>query len=80
MPSYTSCTRVTVLREARSAGFQASIYSSPSLNAIYQAGVIFIISNLAWLEFDILPLSGFQGNRAKKLTKGQILMQKGMGV
>lgn len=46
-------------------------------NAIYEAGVIFILSNLAWLEFDILRLSGFQGNRATKLTKGHILTKKG---
>lgn len=43
-------------------------------------GVIFITSNLAWLQFDILPLSGFQGNRARKLTKGQILTRSRKGL
>lgn len=40
-----SVPRVTVLREAQSCGFLSGIYSSPSLDAVYQLGVSSTIRN-----------------------------------
>lgn len=41
---------------------------------------IFTTHNVAQSPIDILPLLGFQGNRARKLAQGLILMHQGTGL